>query len=204
MPGVAGLSEWSEYRNARVTFGEASVVVARISQLGVPGFCLFVERNREAELRRALESAGAVPVEQDAINAVRLEAAYPLFEVDMTDDTIPLEAGIENRAISLTKGCYVGQEVIIRVLHRGHGRVARRLVSMAIKGTATPERRARIFSGERDIGFLTSAAMSPRLGLIALGYVHRDFVGPDTPLAIDTPAGRVEARVTQVQPPAVQ
>ena len=50
----------------------------------------------------------------------------------MTEETIPLEAGIEDRAISLTKGCYVGQEIIIRVLHRGQGRVARRLVGLAL------------------------------------------------------------------------
>ena len=79
----------------------------------------------------------------------------------MTDDTIPLEAGIEARAISLTKGCYVGQEVIIRVLHRGHGRVASKLVALRIDG-AVPERGARLFAGDREVGFVTSAAESPR------------------------------------------
>ena len=58
----------------------------------------------------------------------------PLFHRDMDEETIPLEAGIESRAISLTKGCYVGQEVIIRVLHRGHGRVARKLVGLRVDG----------------------------------------------------------------------
>ena len=56
----------------------------------------------------------------------------------MDEETIPLEAGIESRAISLTKGCYVGQEVIIRVLHRGHGRVARKLVGLTLEGAAVP------------------------------------------------------------------
>ena len=81
-----------------------------------------------------------------AIEAARVEAGYPVFGVDMTDDTIPLEAGIEDRAISLTKGCYVGQEVIIRVLHRGHGRVARKLVSLRIDA-AVPPREARVVRG---------------------------------------------------------
>ena len=68
----------------------------------------------------------------------------------MTNDTIPLEAGIEDRAISLTKGCYVGQEIIIRVLHRGQGRVARRLVGLTLDPMASvpgwlnhPRRRSR-------------------------------------------------------------
>ena len=62
----------------------------------------------------------------------------PLFHRDMDEETIPLEAGIESRAISLTKGCYVGQEVIIRVLHRGHGRVARKLVGLMFDGESVP------------------------------------------------------------------
>ena len=58
----------------------------------------------------------------------------------MDEETIPLEAGIESRAISLTKGCYVGQEVIIRVLHRGHGRVARKLVGLTVTATGCRRR----------------------------------------------------------------
>ena len=97
----------------------------------------------------------------------------------MDDDTIPLEAGIEDRAISLTKGCYVGQEIIIRVLHRGQGRVARRLVGLALEPSAiVPAKGDRIRSGEREVGTVTSAVASPALGRpLALGYVHRDFAG---------------------------
>ena len=113
----------------------------------------------------------------------------------MTTDTIPLEAGIEDSAISLTKGCYVGQEVIIRVLHRGHGRVARKLVGLRVEGPVPP-RGAKIFGGDREIGFVTSAASSPRAGTIALGYVHRDFLEPGTAVGIDTGAGRSRAVVT--------
>ena len=74
--------------------------------------------------------AGAVDVEAAAVEVTRVEAGRPEFGSDMDDHTIPLEAGIEARAISQTKGCYVGQEVIIRVLHRGQGRVARHLVGL--------------------------------------------------------------------------
>ena len=122
------------------------------------------------------------------LEAARIEASYPVFGVDMTADTIPLEAGIEDRALSLTKGCYVGQEVIIRVLHRGHGRVARRLVRLQVEGDA-PQKDAKVFSGDREVGFITSSAKSPRLGAIALGYVHRDFVEPGTAVEIDLGEG---------------
>ena len=148
-----------------------------------------------AELERALVLVGAVAADPTVIEAARVEAGYPLFGVDMTAETIPLEAGIEGRAISLSKGCYVGQEVIIRVLHRGHGRVAKKLVALRVEGSV-PVAGARIFAEDRDVGVVTSAADSPRLGSIALGYVHRDFVSPGTGVAVDTPAGRAPAVVS--------
>ena len=190
-----GCGEWPDYRHAHVSFADTPVVLARIDQLGVPGFCLYVERTRAGELAHALSAAGAVAVDAGAIEAARIEAGYPLFDVDMTSDTIPLEAGIEDRAISQTKGCYVGQEIVIRVLHRGGGRVARKLVAIRADG-AVPERGAKVFSGEREIGFVTSAAESPALGSIALGYVHRDFASAGTPIEIASHAGRTRATVS--------
>ena len=74
----------------------------------------------------ALQSAQDVDL--DTFEVIRIERGVPRFLVDMNEDTIPLEAGIEDRAISFTKGCYVGQEVIVRVTHRGGGRVAKKLV----------------------------------------------------------------------------
>ena len=113
----------------------------------------------------------------------------------MTETTIPLEAGIESRAISLTKGCYVGQEIIIRVLHRGGGRVAKKLVGLRIDGGA--ERGAKLFSGEREIGEVTSVAQSPRSGTIGLGYVHRDFTAAGTAIEVAAGAERRAATVTE-------
>jgi folate-binding protein YgfZ len=104
----------------------------------------------------------------------------------MDTDTIPLEAGIDDRAISRTKGCYVGQEVIVRVMDRGHGRVARRLIGLAFDpAAAVPAPGAHVSSGDREIGRVTSAVWSPALARpIALGYVHRDFVEPGTIVSV--------------------
>jgi folate-binding protein YgfZ len=190
------LTAWREYQHAPAQFREHPVSVARIDQLGVPGFCVYLEPSREREVIAALVEAGAREVSYEAIEAARIEAGYPVFGVDMTDDTIPLEAGIEDRAISMTKGCYVGQEVIIRVLHRGHGRVARKLVTLRLD-SVVPPRGARLFAADRDVGFVTSAAASPRLGPIAMGYVHRDFVAPNTAIEAATDTGRVAATVTE-------
>jgi folate-binding protein YgfZ len=185
---------WRDYQHARLVFQSGPVVVARINQLGVPGFCLYAAADQADALAASLQTNGALAVDPALVDAMRVEEGYPVFGLDMTADTIPLEAGIEERAISFTKGCYVGQEVVIRVLHRGGGRVARRLVGLrSADDMAAGEK---LFAGEREIGFVTSAAASPSLGPIALGYVHRDFTSPGTEVTVGRPSGRVPAAVT--------
>jgi tRNA-modifying protein YgfZ len=174
---------WSDYQHARLTFRGEPMVAARIDQLGVPGFVAYLAPTHADLLDAALRSNGAVAVGEAALDAARIEAGYPVFGVDMTEDTIPLEAGIEGRAISFSKGCYVGQEVVIRVLHRGGGRVARKLVALRIDGDLPPGN-AKLTAGDREIGFITSAAVSPAMGSIALGYVHRDFTTPGTEIGV--------------------
>jgi folate-binding protein YgfZ len=118
----------------------------------------------------------------------------PLFGRDMDEETIPLEAGIESRAISFSKGCYVGQEVVIRVLHRGHGRVARKLVGLTLDGDQVPDAGAVIRSGDREIGHVTSSTASPALKRpIALAYVHRDFFEPGTKVTVGEQSAAVTA-----------
>ncbi len=126
-------------------------------------------------------------IDLDTFEVVRIERGIPRFLIDMDTDTIPLEAGIEDRAISFTKGCYVGQEVIVRVTHRGGGRVAKKLVRWKADPSAAvvPPAGARIFAASRDIGRVTSAAFSPgREAIVGLGYVHRDFVTPGTEVTV--------------------
>jgi len=196
-PALSGLSCWAPYQNARADIAGTPVVVVRIDQLGTPGFCLYGDISQAAALAGAFEGAGAARVSSEAIEIARIEAGYPLFGVDMTSDTIPLEAGIESTAISLTKGCYVGQEVIIRVLHRGHGRVVRKLVSLSIED-GVPAYQARVFSGEREIGRITSAARSPRRGPVALGYLHRDFLTIGAQVDVEVDGHRCAATVSAV------
>ncbi len=148
-------------------------------------------------LSAELQSLPAIDL--DTFHVIRIERGLPLFLVDMNEDTIPLEAGIEDRAISFTKGCYVGQEIIVRVTHRGGGRVAKKLVKWAADGPARdiPVAGAKILSGAREIGHVTSAAFSPRLGrVVGLGYVQRDFVEVATALEIVSSDARLKAVVS--------
>jgi folate-binding protein YgfZ len=182
----------------RAHVGSGEALIVRTDDADLPSFDLFVPAGGfEAAISR-LTGAGAVLAGQDLVEALRIEAGRPAFGADMTEDTIPLEAGLLDRAISTTKGCYVGQEVIVRVLHRGGGRVAKRLVRMDVEPAhagAIPAG-AVILADGREVGRITSAAWSPRLEHgVALGYVHRDAAAPARQLTIKTEAGDAAATI---------
>jgi tRNA-modifying protein YgfZ len=193
VPGADTLEAMPLHGSARWDFGGDPAFVLASDDAGVRGFDVVLPAGRKETLLAQLAAAGAVTVTPADAEATRIEAGRPKFLVDMTEETIPLEAGIEDRAISLTKGCYVGQEIIIRVLHRGGGRVAKRLVGLSFDaGQPVPAAGARLASGEREIGTVTSAVLSPSLGHpIALGYVQRDFAAPGTAVEVGGTAARV-------------
>jgi len=175
------LNGWLPHANRRMTFEGEPAILVRITDAGEVGYDVHVERSRADRLRAALVHAGAVEADAATVDAIRIEAGLPKFGPDMDDETIPLEAGIEGRAISFSKGCYVGQEVIIRVLHRGHGRVARKLVGLLFDGSHVPTLGTPVRAADREIGEVRSSAMSPALQRpIALAYLHRDFLAPGT------------------------
>jgi len=134
---------------------------------------------------------------------LRVEAGEPQFPVDMDHDTIPTEAGVETRAISYLKGCFPGQEVLVRIRDRGHGRVARKLVSLVVAGDVVPSRGDVIRAAGKDAGRVTSAVWSPALGHgVALGYVSRDFVEPGTPVVVVSGGSECPATVSGLPPAA--
>ena len=194
--GTSQIGVYGPAAEAATTGLSAETFLARVpggDDFGLQGFEYVT--TEKARLVDALRAAGVAAVTQDEVEVSRIEAGVPRFLIDMTEDTIPLEAGIEDRAVSLTKGCYVGQEIIIRVLHRGGGRVARRLVRIAMPaGAAVPAPGAAVKSlasadagsrAESAIGSVTSAAESPALGRpLALGYVRREFSEPGTAVEV--------------------
>jgi len=183
-----------EHGNVRTEWSGGAAIVIRIADVGEPGFDVYVEYKQASALKSALAAADVAELDAATADTLRIETGVPLFHRDMDEETIPLEAGIESRAISFTKGCYVGQEVVIRVLHRGHGRVARKLVGLAFDGSQAPAPGATIRAGDREVGQVTSSTISPALQKpIALGYVHRDFVEPGTKVSVDGASAQIVA-----------
>jgi len=182
----------NQYDN--VTSGNVTIV--RDDALALAGFDIHLPSAEAHILREKLSDGGAVTASAETYETLRIEAGRPRFGLDMTTDTIPLEAGIEDRAISFTKGCYVGQEVIVRVTHRGHGRVARRLVSIVLPAGRVPGPGDAICAGDRQVGAITSATESPKLGsALALGYVQRDYAAAGTALTVNGSQARVHQTV---------
>ena len=181
---------------AALASGLQPVAVLRDDVYGVPGITVIVDRAVGAEAVRSLSLAGAVETTLETLDVVRIEAGAPLFLVDMDEHTIPLEAGVERRGISFSKGCYVGQEVIVRVMHRGQGRVAKRLVGILLPKDSPARPLDLIKSGDREVGRVTSATWSPALERhIALGYLHRDFSDAGTAVEVQTQKANVPATI---------
>jgi folate-binding protein YgfZ len=183
---VTRLTALPEHGNIRGTIAAQPAIVTRITDVGEPGFDIYIERTGIGALNARLVDAGAAELDPETADVLRVEAGVPEFHRDMDEETIPLEAGIEQRAISHTKGCYVGQEVIIRVLHRGHGRVARKLVGLTLDGDMVPARGSIVKSHQKDVGEITSSVRSIALDKpIALGYLQREFLAPGTRVSVE-------------------
>lgn len=178
----AGTVPEGELAHAPVVWSGQPVQVVRDLLPGLRGVDLIAPRDAAPALADALVAAGARPVGSDALEQARVEDAFPLFGVDLDERTIPIEAGLEARAISFTKGCYIGQEVIARISHRGH--VNRMLAGVRL--SALPERTpAPLLRDGKEIGALTSAVRSPRAGGPAgLCIIHRKHADPGTTLEV--------------------
>ena len=183
---VAALNALPEHGHLPLDPPGAFVAASR--DFGLPAFDLFAPLADLSTWRTLLRSR--IPEGSDRLlETARIEAGRPRFGVDMHDDTIPLEAGIEHRGISFDKGCYVGQEVVIRILHRGKGRVARRLVWVehVPHGPDLPgwQPGDPVHAGEKLVGTLSSVCWSPaRGGLLGIAMLHRDVTEPGTVVRI--------------------
>jgi tRNA-modifying protein YgfZ len=165
---VAGADKLAraEPANRPAEIGGAPVLLVA-TDLGVDLVCATQDTER---VREALVGAGAVAVDEAAAEIVRVESGRPRYGIDVDDSTIPQEAGLNERAVSFTKGCYVGQETVARLHYRG--RPNRRLQGLRLSAPAPSGTPLRL--GEREVGRLGSVVVSPVHGPIALALVRRE------------------------------
>lgn len=176
------------------------VTIIHASHTGEDGFDLIVDKDHATSLWEGLQHAGAQPVGYDALEILRIEAGLPRYGVDMDDTNVVTETNLDD-AVSYTKGCYIGQEIIARIKYRGH--VAKKLSGLMFTGTVAVGPGAVVNSVDgKEIGRITSVTFSPKLKhTIALAYLKYDYLAADT--AVKVVAGKREFSGTVVELPFV-
>lgn len=193
--GIDVAADAAEDRVLRAELDGTPALVMATRYGGVEGFDLFVEAGRAPALRAALIGAGAKPAGATTLEVLRIEAGRPRWGAELSEERIPLEAGLLERAISTTKGCYTGQEVIIRILHRGHVNWMLRGLLLGDAPAPAPGTELAVETGGKPVARVTSASASPALGqMVALAYARRE-VQPGAVLRLPTGA---EARVVEL------
>ena len=176
---------------------KAKVTVFRATHTAEDGFDLVVSSDQAGSLWHALHSAGARPVGYDALEILRIEAGLPRYGVDMNDTNVVTEAALDD-AVSYTKGCYIGQEIIARIKYRGH--VAKKLAGLVFDQSVKVEANTSIKStDDKDIGRITSRTYSPHLGrTVALAYLKYDYLAPGTSVKVVCGDEELNAHVTEL------
>ena len=187
------------YSFAVATVGSAALRVVAVPPLGEPTFSVIGPPAAVTTLRNALLADGAQLLDEAQADILRVEAGLPEYGRDLDEDRMPAEAGL-NDAVSFDKGCYMGQEVVVRLRDRGH--LNRRLCGLRIATEgALPAVGSKLRSPDRpQAAVLTSVVRSPRFGAIGLAYVHRSAWEPGTQLELlgtaDEPTGQVATVVS--------
>jgi tRNA-modifying protein YgfZ len=186
---VAGATDLPQAEHAHRPGRIGGAAVRLIAtDLGVDVLCETADTEPVAA---ALIAAGAVPAAEDAAEVRRVETGRPRYGIDLDDNVIPQEAGLNERAVSFEKGCYVGQETVARLHFRG--KPNRHLRGLRLSGPAASGDALRL--GEREVGRLGSVVASPRYGPIALALVRREAQPGDTVAVGD---GDVRAEVVDL------
>jgi folate-binding protein YgfZ len=175
--------------------GEISI--GNLPRFGASAGTILAPRQRVADVLSSIESLGADfrRISTDAIEIVRVENGIARVGVDSTDKTIALEARL-NRAISVDKGCYVGQETIERATARGG--IKKKLYGLVIEGERVPALNVSARFEGKEVGRLSSVEVSPRLGVIGLAILNHSVWKPGTRLTIADIAGELEAEVSDI------
>jgi folate-binding protein YgfZ len=178
-----------------VTSGDGAFDVIRSTELNLPGFDVVASREAIATLRTALEHAGAHGLSPEAAEIGRIEIGLPRFGIEMDAETIPQEANLDTLgAISFTKGCYTGQEVVARIHFRGH-------VNRHLRWLTTAEPLARgavvLDATGKEVGDVRSAVVSASRGPLAIAMVRRE-VEPGSEVQVRDGERTLTARVEAI------
>jgi folate-binding protein YgfZ len=173
--------------------GGGALTIMRLSP-AADGFEIVTSSAQATAIWDGLQDAGARPVGYEALEIFRIEAGLPRYGIDMDDSNVVSETNLDD-AVSFTKGCYVGQEIIARIKYRGH--VAKKLTGLVFECAerVAPDAVIKALEG-KEVGRITSVTYSPQLGrTIALGYLKFDYLEPGTSVRVSAGDQEILARV---------
>ena len=190
------LTALAPYGNIARPFGDGTVIIARVPEMDLDGFEIFIPSELADSLKPKFLAAGVSAGGSDTWEIARIESGRPQWGADVDDSTLPQEANFDELgAISYTKGCYIGQETVARVHFRGHvNRFLRRL--RFVTRPAPPTGAELVDEAGKVIGDIRSVALSPRYGGVALGMVRRE-VAPGTTLQARWSGGECSVQIEQ-------
>jgi folate-binding protein YgfZ len=178
--------------HAQVALAEARAWLRRVNITGDHSFLLSADVDQMEAAKQCLRASSMPECLGDALEAVRVECGWPVFGQDVTDGNLPQEVNRDDRAISFTKGCYLGQETVARIDSLGH--VNRKLVQVQFLGSEVPAVGTRLRTAGQEVGQVTSSVYSPQLDSpLALAYLRRGHDAPGTPVESDAGDGQVVA-----------
>ncbi len=191
---LTGLAPPSEtLSHVKATIGGHDTTLCRTAMVGQNSFSLRCSRDDAEDVQNALATAGGAVCDETTVNAVRIEAGYPLYGYDITDANLPQEVDRDATAISFVKGCYLGQETVARIDALGH--VNKILRGVRLAGETIPAAGTTLQHEGTDVGQIMSAVFSPRLNApLALAYVRRGHESPGTRLTTADGEAEVVAR----------
>jgi folate-binding protein YgfZ len=182
------MPDLAELQHVMRTYGQ----IRRHDPLGVPGYDLVCPSGQATEVWELLTRAGATPAGFEAYDILRVEAGTPVYGRDIDENHLALEVGRTRQAICYTKGCFLGQEPLVRIRDLGH--VNRTLTGLKLTGGLVPPG-SKVFRDGKEVGYVTSAAASPTMGSIALAYLRRGSQDPGTAVEVEAAGTRRTAAV---------
>jgi folate-binding protein YgfZ len=190
------LAALAPYASIARPFGNVTAIIARVPEMDLDGFEIFIPAAAAEQLRGKLTGAGVAAGSKETWEIARIESGRPQWGIDMDDTTLPQEANFDELgAISYTKGCYIGQETVARVHFRGHvNRFLRRL--RFVTRPAPPKGAELVDETGKVIGEIRSVALSPRYGGVALAMVRRE-IQPGTTLQARWSDGECSVQIEQ-------
>jgi tRNA-modifying protein YgfZ len=197
------LPDLAEFQHMeRTLVSSATCSIRRHDPLGTPGYDLVCLNDRAEGAWRMLRAAGATPAGEQAWETLRVEAGTPVYGIDIGEDRFVMEVARVQRAVSYSKGCYLGQEPIVMARDRA-GFVNRAFLGVKVLEGGPLPAGTKLFRDAAEVGLVTSSVRSPRLGApLALGYVRRGHQEPGLRLQADTPNGRQAVEILPFPPAA--